>query len=562
MSDEADAGLDWAHFPPDPHGYRLGGSAEAYVRSRIHRDDAQTVMQAVGAATAARIPYTIEYRMLRPDDTEALVQECGFFDRDAPGAGYATLLDVTARRRRERENWHAAYFDSLTGLPNRKLFTERVAKAVRAAEATGRSTAVLVWNIDKFRETNAMFGRAIGNELLKLLGARLAEVTGNAESVAHLGLDIFGVLLTDVDTRSSVTAVVRALIAAVAQPFVIGEQSYQLTLSVGISGAPEDGSDAVLLLRSAYAAMSAVKGTTRSAFCWYSAEMAVDAASAGRRRSELIAALANGDFDVHYQPIVDLVQDRVVAVEALARWNHPQRGFVAPAEFIALADSSGLIVPLGEWVLREACAQAQRWHQSGVDVRVCVNVSAVQFRQPDFAALVGSILHQTGLAPDRLELELTESVMVDGFDQMIETLSRLKSLGLRLAIDDFGTGYSSLAYLKHFPIDTLKIDRAFVTNIASDAFDRAIATTVMTLATELGFDCVVEGVETREQLETLRAIGCTIIQGFLFGRPASAHDLRVELSRPAGLSQLRESANCAGEMLEPAQLERDYARRK
>jgi photoactive yellow protein len=244
-----------------------------------------------------------------------------------------------------------------------------------------------------------------------------------------------------------------------------------------------------------------------------------DAINHGCRRAELRAALEHGQLTLYYQPIVDIALDCVVAVEALARWNHPARGLLLPAEFIELAHETDFIVTLGEWVLREACRQAREWFAQGLRLRVCVNVSAVQFRRAEFVALVGSVLEEFSLEPGQLELELTEGVMVDGFGEMVERLSRLKALGVRLAIDDFGTGYSSLAYLKYFPVDTLKIDRAFVTDISADSFDRAIATTVLTLANELRLDCVVEGVETAEQLDTLAAIGCTLMQGYLFARP-------------------------------------------
>jgi len=214
------------------------------------------------------------------------------------------------------------------------------------------------------------------------------------------------------------------------------------------------------------------------------------------------------------------------------RWNHPTRGFLPPGDFIALADRTGLIVPLGEWVLREAARQAARWCAEGFDLRVCVNVSAVQFRQPSFVKLVESILLDNDLAPSRLELELTESVLIDGFGEIMQTFGQLKKLGLRLSIDDFGTGYSSLSYLKHFPIDTLKIDRSFVADVASDEFDRAIAATSLTLTNELDFECIVEGIENSEQLETLRAIGCTLMQGYYFGRPMTPDKLRALLDKP------------------------------
>ena len=326
-------------------------------------------------------------------------------------------------------------------------------------------------------------------------------------------------LVTTARDDAAVSRIARELMLAIAEPFVIELQPYHLSVSVGINAPLEHERDAGVLARGAYTAMRAAKVAGRNRSRWYCSEMSAHAANEGRRRNELNAALKNGELALYYQPIVDIACDRIVAVEALARWNHPTRGLLPPAEFIDLLDQTEYVVAFGEWVLREACRQGQAWLAAGLDVRMCVNVSALQFRQPNFISLVASILQRSGLVAEQLEIELTESVMVDGFGEMVERLSRLKSLGVRLAIDDFGTGYSSLAYLKYFPIDTLKIDRAFVADIAADTFDRAIATTVLTLANELKLDCVVEGVEDVEQHDILCAIGCRFMQGFYFAEP-------------------------------------------
>jgi diguanylate cyclase (GGDEF)-like protein len=490
------------------------------------------VGRVVATAALQRRPYAIEYRTIGPDLSVAVVSETGFFAASPDVPSYAALVDVTARRQREEETWRAAHYDGLTGLPSRAYFLQHVAEALAAARDTRKTVAVFVLNIDRFRETNDLFGRDVGNQLLQLLAQRLRESLVAAGSAAHLYLDMFGVLLPAAEGESFVARTADRLLIAMAEPFFIGAQPYHLTVSIGINTTVNER-DPAGLLRGAYTAMGAAKAGGRNRSRWYSTEMSTTTVHLARRRNELAAALREGQFALHYQPIVDIARDRIVGVEALARWNHPARGLLPPAEFMELFEQPDFVVAFGEWALREACRQTCGWAELGLDVRACVNVSALQFRQANFVSLVASILKCSGLPPERLEIELTEGVMVDGFGEMVERLSRLKSLGVRLAIDDFGTGYSSLAYLKYFPVDTLKIDRAFVTDIAVDAFDRAIATTVLTLANELHLDCIVEGVETVEQLDALSAIGCTTMQGYYFGRPMPPDKLTVLLCAAA-----------------------------
>jgi diguanylate cyclase (GGDEF)-like protein len=397
-------------------------------------------------------------------------------------------------------------------------------------EANGGIAAVFVINIHKFAAVSDRFGYQTGDRLLQLLTLRLGECVRGGDTVARLGFDRFALLLAGIDTGLSATDAATRIIAAVSQPFIIDEQTHYVTLSIGLSLAPYDSRDETAVLHAADTAMRAARAAGANGFLWYHPDMSVDSTKDARCSNELRSALKNTEFELHYQPIVDIERDRVVAVESLVRWNHPTRGLVGPGEFIALADRTGLIIPLGEWVLREACRQAREWQDQGRTLRVCVNVSAVQFRLPNFVSLVASILTEHELAPDRLELELTESVMVDGFGDMIEKLGQLKSMGLRLSIDDFGTGYSSLAYLKYFPVDTLKIDRAFITDITTDTYDRAIAKSVLTLANDLGLECIAEGVENADQLETLRAIGSTLIQGYYFCKPMKPEKLSALLS--------------------------------
>jgi photoactive yellow protein len=518
---------------PPPRVYPLDGTADLALRTRVHADDAHDVALVVEAAMRDRRPYAIEYRQLQADDSIAVVQEFGTFPAEPDTPGSALLVDVTARRHADYQNWYAAHHDALTGLANQRFLLQRIGEAVGEAATGGGLGAIVVVNIDRFREVNASFGSEIGDRLLRLFGLRLGEAVRSGDTVARLGGDWFAVLLTNLACRASVDDAVAALSRAVAAPFIIGERSYFLTMSVGVSVAPDDSASEMVLLRYAYAAARAAKVAGAGSIRAYSRDLSVDTAASARLYNELRCALERGEFELYYQPIYDVVHDRIVAVESLVRWNHPTRGCVLPGEFIATADATGLIVPLGEWVLREACRQGRAWWDAGFELRITINVSVVQFQQPNFVELVAEILAESAVPPGCIELEMTESVMVDGFRPMIRTLTRLKALGVRLAIDDFGTGYSSLAYLKYFPIDTLKIDRVFVTDITSDHFDRAIATVVLTLATELGLDCVVEGAESREQVDMLIAVGCTLLQGYYFARPTPA-DALPALLRASG----------------------------
>ncbi len=518
-----------------PQYCTLGDRAEAELRARVHADDAAAVTQIVETASAARHAYAIEYRQVQADASVAVVQEYGTFPTERAQPGMAMVVDVTERRQAEYRHWHAAHHDQLTGLANARLLVDRIEAAVGEAQTNQRLAVVFVANVDRFREINASFGSEVGDELLKLLGWRLGEVARAGDTVARLGGDWFALLMTNVDERSSAEEVAQRLGAVAARPYTIGERSYFMPLSVGVSVAPHDATSGVELVRCADAAVRAARAAGRTGVCWYGRELSAETTAGAHLYNELRCALDRDEFELYYQPIYDVVHDRIVAVESLIRWNHPTRGLVMPGDFIETADGTGLIVPLGEWVLREACRQGRAWWDAGYELRVCVNVSVVQFQQPRFVELVGEILVESGMPPGHLELEMTESIMVAGFGPMIETLTRLKALGIRLAIDDFGTGYSSLAYLKYFPIDTLKIDRAFVTDIMLDRFDRAIATVVLTLATELGLNCVVEGAERREQVDLLIEVGCTLLQGYFFARPAPAHALPALLRASNGV---------------------------
>ena len=423
---------------------------------------------------------------------------------------------------RESELRRLAYYDDLTELANRTLLLDRVAEAVREVRATGRLAALAFIDLIGFTAVNETFGYPAGDGLLRAVALRLGECVRAGDTLARLDGDEFVALFTGVDDAPTVERMVRRIFDVLARPLDLGGRVHYVAANVGISAAPYHGSDPIDLLHAADSAMHAAKASGRNTFRWYSAETAEAAIANVRTEEDLRRALERDELVLYFQPIVDAATGRVAAAEALVRWRHPERGMVMPSEFIMVAERSGLIAPLGEHVLRDACRRAREWDALGLDRRVCVNVSTAQLREKHFTARVRAILAETGVDPKRIELELTESMMIDGFDETLDTLTDLKLLGLRLAVDDFGTGYSSLAYLKYLPVDTLKLDRAFVSGIADDEFDRAIATAVLALARDLELECVAEGIETEAQARLLRELGCPLLQGYLFGRPVPA----------------------------------------
>ncbi len=502
----------------DCAAWEVGSVEESAWRATIHPDDLAGVLRAVANALERRRPYVVEYRTLSVTAKPRIVQEHGGFVSGTGERAFATIVDVTDQRQQMNRLLQAAHYDVLTGLPNRALLLERIAAAARECRA-GNVAAVLAIGVASFESLSDTFGVQTGNELLRLMALRLGEAVRGGDTVARLSDDVFVVLLTAVDDVEGVAAGAARILATLARPFSLDGRTHQLFVSLGISVSPRNGLEAPALLQAAETAMSASRKEARSRAVWFSGDLAAEAARHLRTEDELRLALERGEFVLHYQPIVDIATGRTVAAEALVRWNHPERGLVMPDDFIAIAERTGIIWEIGTWVLRAACSQGRSWLDAGREMLVCANVSSVQFRRTGFADVVSAALGEAGLPARLLELELTESVMIDGLDDVIETLTKLKLVGVRLAVDDFGIGYSSLAYLKYFPIDTVKIDRIFVADIVHDPFDRAIAKSVLSLAEELRVDCVAEGVETKEQLEVLRELGCRRVQGYYFSRP-------------------------------------------
>jgi diguanylate cyclase (GGDEF)-like protein len=437
-----------------------------------------------------------------------------------PGGGWlSTFEDVTERRLAEDKVAHMARHDALTNLPNRLLFREQLEHTL-ARLHRGEQAAVLSIDLDRFKHVNDTLGHPVGDELLIAVAQRLRECTREGDTIARLGGDEFVIVQVATDLQPAETiALASRIVDVIGEPFEIGGSLIVVGASVGIAMAPADGADPDQLLKNADLALYRAKSDGRGTYRFFEAEM--DARAQARRLLELDlrAAIAQGEFELHYQPILDLSTDTIVSVEALVRWNHPRRGLVAPLEFIPLAEETGLIVPLGEWILRQACSEAAKWPHG---ISVAVNLSPAQFKSRSLILTVVNAVAAAGLPPGRLELEITESVLLQNGEETLATLHSLRKFGVRISMDDFGTGYSSLSYLRSFPFDKIKIDRSFITDLATHNDSMAIVRAVTGLGKSLGITTTAEGVETSEQLALLRTEGCTEVQGFLLSQPVSA----------------------------------------
>jgi diguanylate cyclase (GGDEF)-like protein/PAS domain S-box-containing protein len=438
-----------------------------------------------------------------------------------------TVTDITDRKQYEVQLEYQATHDILTGLPNRKLLVERLHQALRFAERDERMVAVAFIDLDQFKLINDTLGHHAGDALLSEVAARLRNSVREADTIARLGGDEFVLVCTQIHSEQEIAAAMRRILDAVSQPWALDGTKFSIGCSIGISLYPRDGHNAETLLKHADSAMYKAKEAGRCNYQFFIPELNQRAAERLDLESSLRGALERGEFLLHYQPRVALGTGQVVGVEALIRWRLPGRGLVSPARFIPVAEESGIILPIGEWVLRTACAQAATWQRAGFrPVKVSVNISPRQFRHEGLAATVAGILRETGLDPRWLELELTESLVMHEPDRFTAMLHDLKALGIEIAVDDFGTGYSSLNHLKRFPVDRLKIDQSFVRDLTKDRDDASIVRAIISLGHDLNLEVVAEGVETREQLDFLRRHGCDEVQGYYLGMPVPAEEFR------------------------------------
>ena len=504
----------------------------------IHPDDRDAVKEAFVAAIKAEKPYNQDYRIVLPNGATQIIHVQGRTEYDGDGRAlrmHGTIQDITERKRTEEQIRHLAFYDSLTSLPNRMLFKEQLNQALQSARREERYVSILFLDLDNFKRVNDTLGHTIGDLLLQDVGARLAQCIRAEDSlarnpsaqpnltVARLGGDEFTVLLGRIANTQDAAKVAQRILDSLAEPIDVDGHELFVSASIGIAVYPFDGEETETLIKNADAAMYHAKSNGRSRYHFYNPSMNASALEKLNLERNLRKALDRGEFVLYFQPLVHGTSGEIIGNEALLRWIHPERGLISPGDFIPLAEETGLIVPIGQWVIETACKQNVEWQKSGLpSVPVMVNLSSVQFHDPKLVLKVKEVLNETGLDPHYLTLELTESMLMQDSEQNITTLLELRRLGVGLAIDDFGTGFSSLNYLKRFPVDHLKIDQSFVRDITQDPGNSAIALAIIALARSLNLGVVAEGVETPEERDFLRSNGSPDMQGFLFCEPQPA----------------------------------------
>jgi diguanylate cyclase (GGDEF)-like protein/PAS domain S-box-containing protein len=449
-------------------------------------------------------------------------------DKGVPQYLLGISEDITDRKRAEARITHMAHHDAMTGLANRTLFRQRLEESTRQAREHSRGFAVLYVDLDGFKDVNDALGHPVGDTLLRIVADRLKSCVRDVDTVARLGGDEFAIIQHGVENPEETRVLAQRLVDVIGQPYRVEEKDVVVSVSVGVATAPGDSVDPESLRKFADMALYSAKTDGGRTFRFFDPDMNVRLQARRMLERDLRAAFARDEFELHYQPSINLATGAIGGFEALVRWNHADRGMISPAEFIPIAEDSGLIEQLGEWVLHQACAEAARWPGN---IRVAVNLSPAQFKSRNLVQAVLMALASSGLAADRLELEITESVLLQENENNMATLHQLKGLGTRIALDDFGTGYSSLSYLRMFPFDRIKIDRSFVKELPDNAECVMIIRAMVDLAKGLKMATTAEGIETPEQLERLRANGCTEGQGFLFSRPRPAADLAEILAR-------------------------------
>ncbi|HEY5994411.1 MAG TPA: EAL domain-containing protein [Gallionellaceae bacterium] len=471
--------------------------------------------------------------LLNMDEADAKIARAKRWVWTGDAILFLMLALIIIWRKVDRRIQILANYDTVTGLPNRNLLHDRISHAISYARRYDKIAAVLFIDLDDFKVVNDSLGHNVGDKLLRELGKRLTGCVRETDSVARLGGDEFVILLTGMAHRDGVVFVAEKVLDSLSRPFLLEGHEIFISSSIGIATFPKDGEDEQTLLKHADSAMYHAKERGKGHYQFYAAEMNELALERLSMINDLHRALERNEFVLHYQPQVNLKTGKITGVEALVRWQHPQKGMVAPAKFISVAEETRLILPLGEWVLHQACEQAVKWHKDGYDIIIAVNISALQVEEQRLVELVDDALRTTGINPKYLELELTENVLIERSDAIYRIFQQLREKGVRMAIDDFGTGYSSLSYLSKLPIDKLKIDRTFVRNIAEDADVRSIAEAIISMAHSLRLKAIAEGVETPEQMEFLRRLNCDEMQGFQFSRAMPADAVSAMLADDA-----------------------------
>lgn len=503
--------------------------------ARIHKEHVQNMMEMLRLAQLSKAE-----EGLRDNSFDERMRDIAeSHDDDRFVRSYSTIRAVVEREKAEQKIRHMAYHDALTDLPNRLLFHERLNEAFLRSEKTGTILAVLFIDLDRIKVINDTLGHHIGDELLKYWADKLKANKRPQDTVARFGGDEFIVLLTDITSINEVLTFASIIPQLFSEPFTYGEHDLYVTSSIGISVYPSDGTDADTLIKNADTAMYRAKEKGGNTFQLYRSEMNIRSLERLNMEIDLRRAMERREITVYYQPIVDLGSGRIYGMEALVRWKHPVRGMISPAEFIPLAEETGLIVPIGNWVLKEACRQNGEWIAQGLPpLVVAVNISVNQFQQPGFIQLIKGTLETTGLDPKLLCLEITENVAMKNVNYIVETIDKLRELGVRISIDDFGTGYSSLSYLKRFRVHTLKIDQSFIQELTTDEENAAIVTALIAMSHKMNIKALAEGVETKAQLEFLQRYGCDEIQGYLFSTPLPASDFEHMIRTNRNLSEV------------------------
>jgi len=509
----------------------------------VHPDDREGVARAAGECARGGAPLHVDYRIVLPDGGERVLHSQARLVLDSDGRAAAiegTVQDVTERKRAEEQIRFLAYHDSLTGLGNRLLFKERLAMAVAAARRNEWQAGVLFLDLDHFKRINDTLGHSVGDALLQGVADRLVASVRDSDVIARndmpsaisrLGGDEFTILLEGIHDVQDLAKVARRILESLARPFHLSGHEVVITGSIGITAWPDDGDDVEVLLRNADTAMYHAKEQGRNNYQFYAQSMNAVALQRLILEGKLRRAFERDEFEVHYQPKVSLSTGAITGLEALLRWRDPELGMVLPGDFIPIAEETGLIGPISDWVARAVCRQLVAWRERGLPlVPVAVNLSAHQFRSGGLVAQIGAVMRETGVPPHLLELEITESTLMQDEPRVVAALEALRAQGLRISIDDFGTGYSSLAYLRRLPVDTLKIDRSFVSNIAENADDAALTGAIVSMARALRLRVVAEGVETTAQRDLLRSFGCDEMQGYLVSRAVSAAEIETLLS--------------------------------